>query len=73
MPFGKIKSFSAERGYGFIEPDDGSADVFMHITKVVDDRPVQAGQRVSYELAIEPRTGQARADQVRFVDRASAA
>ena len=29
--FCKIKSFSAERGYGVIEPDDGSADVFMHI------------------------------------------
>lgn len=73
MPFGTIKNFSAERGYGFIGPDDGSADVFMHITKVVDDRPVQAGLRVSYELAVEPRTGRARAELVRFVDRASAA
>ena len=34
-------------------PDDGSADVFVHITKIVDDGPVQAGQRVSYELGID--------------------
>ena len=72
MPFGKIKSFNAERGYGFIGPDDGSADVFIHITQITSERPVQAGQRVSYELSIDPRTGRVRAEQVKFVDRASA-
>jgi CspA family cold shock protein len=52
MPTGKVKWFSAQRGYGFIVPDDGGADTFVHISTV--ERAglglLSEGQRVGYDL-----------------------
>jgi CspA family cold shock protein len=51
MPSGTVKWFNAQKGYGFIQPDDGSKDVFLHISAV--ERAglgnVAEGQRVKYE------------------------
>ena len=48
---GTVKWFNYRRGYGFIEPEDGSKDIFVHITKleVQGIRHLNDGQRVSYE------------------------
>ena len=52
MPKGTVKWFSAQRGYGFILPDDGDADIFVHISTV--ERAgfgfLNEGQRLEYDL-----------------------
>lgn len=50
MPIGTVKWFSAEKGYGFITPDDGDRDVFVHFSGIVGDghRSLDEGQRVSF-------------------------
>jgi CspA family cold shock protein len=49
---GTIKFFNAERGYGFIKPDDGGRDVFVHITAVerAGLKDLSEGQRITYEV-----------------------
>lgn len=52
MPAGTVKWFNATKGYGFIEPEDGSKDVFVHISAVerAGLRTLNEGQKVSFEL-----------------------
>jgi cold shock protein len=52
MTIGTVKWFNAQRGYGFIQPDDGSNDVFVHISAVerAGIANLQEGQRLSFEL-----------------------
>lgn len=53
MANGKVKWFNPTKGFGFIAPDEGGADVFVHISAVerAGIRNLNEGQRVSYELA----------------------
>jgi cold shock protein len=57
MVTGKVKFFSADKGYGFIAPEDGSKDAFVHISAVEKAglRSLGADQRVSYELETDQR------------------
>jgi cold shock protein len=50
MPQGTVKWFNADKGFGFIEPDDGSADVFVHHSAIQADgyRSLQENQRVEF-------------------------
>ncbi len=52
MPTGTVKFFNAAKGFGFIEPDDGSKDAFVHISAVEKAglNLLNEGQKVSYEL-----------------------
>lgn len=52
MPVGTVKWFNATKGYGFIRPEDGSKDVFVHISAVqrAGLQTLREGQRVQYEL-----------------------
>ena len=52
MAAGTVKWFNAQKGYGFIQPEDGSRDVFVHITAVERSGMgnLHEGQRVSFEL-----------------------
>lgn len=52
MTTGVVKWFNTTKGYGFIQPDDGGKDVFVHISAVqaAGMRELQEGQRISYEL-----------------------
>lgn len=55
MTTGTVKFFNTQKGYGFIQPDDGSKDVFVHITAVerAGLRSLVEGQKVSFEIVTE--------------------
>jgi CspA family cold shock protein len=55
MATGTVKFFNTQKGYGFIQPDDGSKDVFVHITAVekAGMRSLMEGQKVSFEIVTE--------------------
>jgi CspA family cold shock protein len=57
MPIGTVKFFNADKGYGFIAPEDGGNDAFVHITAVeaAGMRTLDRDQRVSYELEQDRR------------------
>ena len=69
MSVGTVKWFNATKGYGFIEAEDQSSDVFVHITAVQNSglTGLNEGQRVSYELA-EQRNGRVAAVDLALVD-----
>ena len=53
MPMGTVKWFNATKGYGFVTPDEGGADVFVHISEVQKSGMdgLADGQKISYEVA----------------------
>ena len=55
MAVGSVKWFNPIKGFGFIQPDDGSKDVFVHITAVerAGLRSLNEGQKVSFEIVTE--------------------
>jgi CspA family cold shock protein len=55
MATGTVKWFNSTKGYGFIQPADGSKDVFVHVTAVEKAglRSLQEGQQVTYEVSME--------------------
>ncbi|HET8639076.1 MAG TPA: cold-shock protein [Solirubrobacterales bacterium] len=57
MPTGTVKWFSDDKGYGFITPDDGSQDVFVHHSAIVAEgfRSLTEGSKVSYETEDGPK------------------
>src|SRR3954452_17092522 len=62
MPQGTVKWFNAEKGFGFIEPDDGGQDVFAHFSAIADDggfRSLDEGQRVEFTASAGGRGMQA--------------
>lgn len=58
MPIGKVKFFNSDKGYGFIEPEDGGKDAFVHMTAVqaAGMTTLREDQRIQYELR-EDRPG----------------
>ncbi len=67
MTTGTVKWFNPDKGYGFIQPDDGGKDVFVHISAVQQSglRNLQEGQKISYEIVSDKRTGKASAANLR--------
>ena len=66
MSTGTVKWFNAQKGYGFIQPDDGSKDVFVHISAVerAGLGTLNEGQKVSYDLETG-RQGKSSAENLR--------
>jgi CspA family cold shock protein len=69
MANGTVKWFNGQKGFGFIQPDNGGADVFGHISAVerAGLRDLQEGQKVSYEIEQDRRTGKSSADQLKEI------
>ncbi len=69
MTTGKVKFFNATRGFGFIEPEDGSKDAFVHISAVerAGLTDLAEGQRVEYELK-PGRDGKSSAEDLKLLD-----
>ena len=66
MATGTVKWFNSEKGYGFIQPDQGGADVFVHISAVerASIRNLAEGQKVNYEVVQDRRSGKFAADNL---------
>lgn len=66
MSTGTVKWFNATKGFGFIEPQDGGQDVFVHISAVerAGMRSLNEGQKVSYELQRDSKSGKMSAEQL---------
>ena len=67
MTQGTVKWFNGQKGFGFIQPDDGSKDVFVHISAVERASlfSLNEGQKVSYNLVADQRTGKSSADNLK--------
>jgi CspA family cold shock protein len=59
MATGTVKWFNGTKGFGFIQPDEGGADVFVHISAVerAGLRSLNEGQKINYELEQDKRSG----------------
>jgi cold shock protein len=66
MTTGTVKFFNSTKGFGFIAPDQGGQDVFVHISAVERSgmQSLVEGQKVSFEVTQDRRTGKSAADQL---------
>ncbi|WP_353186544.1 cold-shock protein [Bosea sp. (in: a-proteobacteria)] len=66
MASGTVKWFNPDKGFGFIQPEGGGQDAFVHISAVerAGLRTLQEGQKVSYELVQDKRSGKVSADNL---------
>lgn len=67
MSTGTVKWFNAQKGFGFIQPEDGSKDVFVHISAVekAGMSMLGEGQKISYDAVVDQRTGKSNAANLR--------
>ena len=66
MTQGTVKWFNSQKGFGFIQPDDGTRDIFVHISAVerAGLRGLHEGQKVTFELVADRRTGKSSAENL---------
>jgi CspA family cold shock protein len=69
MTQGTVKWFNGQKGFGFIQPDDGSKDVFVHISAVerAGMNNLNEGQKISYEVIADRKTGKSSAENLAAV------
>jgi CspA family cold shock protein len=69
MPVGTVKWFNATKGYGFIQPDNGGPDVFVHISAVerAGLKGLNEGEKISYEEQRDPKRGKTSAENLKKV------
>ena len=66
MTNGTVKFYNSQKGFGFIQPDDGGKDVFVHISAVerAGMGTLNEGQKISYEIVTDRRNGKSSADKL---------
>ena len=69
MPIGTVKWFNATKGYGFIQPEGGGPDVFVHISAVerAGMTGLKDGQKISFEEKRDPKRGKTSAENLKAV------
>jgi CspA family cold shock protein len=67
VPNGKIKMFNEDKGFGFIKPNDGSNDIFFHVTALKEGDDVTVGKIVSFEMGVDQKSGKPKAVSVDLV------
>jgi CspA family cold shock protein len=69
MTQGTVKWFNSQKGYGFIQPDGGGNDVFVHLSAVerAGLHSLNEGQKVTYDIVSDRKTGKTSADNLRAV------
>jgi cold shock protein len=67
MTQGTVKWFNGQKGFGFIQPDDGGSDVFVHISAVerAGMYGLNEGQKVSFDVVANRKTGKSSAENLR--------
>ncbi len=67
MNTGVVKWFNNQKGFGFIQPEDGGKDVFVHISAVerAGMNTLNEGQKISFDVVADRRTGKSSADNLR--------
>lgn len=67
MTTGTVKWFNSQKGFGFIQPDDNSKDVFVHISAVerAGMTGLNEGDKVSFEIVADSRSGKSAAEELR--------
>jgi CspA family cold shock protein len=67
MATGTVKWYNSTKGYGFVEPSDGGKDVFVHVSAVeaAGLRGLNEGQKISYEVEVDRRSGKESAGQLK--------
>lgn len=70
MATGTVKWFNAQKGFGFIQPDNGGTDAFVHISAVerAGLHELREGQKIEYELVADRRSGKMSADHLKPLD-----
>jgi cold shock protein len=67
MATGTVKFYNGARGYGFIKPDEGGADIFLHVSalEAAGMRSVAEGDRLSYDAVMDQRKGKTNAQNIK--------
>ncbi|GGG05352.1 cold-shock protein [Rhizobium wenxiniae] len=64
MATGTVKFFAQDKGFGFITPDNGGPDVFVHISAIGVGGSLSEGQKVSFDVGQDRKTGKSKAENV---------
>ena len=69
MAQGTVKWFNSQKGFGFIQPDDGGKDVFVHISAVerAGMRALNEGQKIAFDVVANRKTGKSSAENLQAV------
>ena len=64
MPTGTVKFFNDDKGFGFITPENGGTDVFVHVSSLQQGGSLREGDKVSFEVGQDRKTGKSKAENV---------
>ena len=69
MPVGTVKWFNSSKGFGFIQPDNGGSDIFVHVSAVerAGLSSLNEGQKISYDEQSDPKRGKSSAENLKAV------